>query len=268
MELITNKKDIKRIKTYIQGLDENMEGGIPEGHIVLISGKSGTMKSSVCFNLLYNEALKGKTSLYLNLEQSTASLLKNMVNMDFDLSKVNIVPISDFINVDKDLKAEDSKKGNIILADLGAIRKKVRDVKFFSSEGWLNAVKNVIDKIAKKNSCELFVFDSLNALYSLADFEGPRPKLFFVFEFLRNLNLTSLIIHEPKVEDSNNIGFGIEEYLSDGIIKLELTQRYRKVTRELSISKMRATNCNLDIFTLEYVNKKFVVKYGGKTPVL
>ena len=56
---------VKRIKTYIKGLDENLQGGIPEGHIVLVCGSAGTMKSSVSFNILYNEVLNGKTAIYI-----------------------------------------------------------------------------------------------------------------------------------------------------------------------------------------------------------
>jgi KaiC/GvpD/RAD55 family RecA-like ATPase len=67
VEILKDKKEMKRVKTYIKGLDENIEGGIPAGHVVLVSGTAGTMKSSVIFNILYNEALAGKTSLYLSL---------------------------------------------------------------------------------------------------------------------------------------------------------------------------------------------------------
>ena len=88
-DIIKSKKEIKRIKTYIDGIDENLEGGIPENHIVLVSGTGGTMKSSVAFNVLYNEALRGEIGIYVTLEQSTPSLLKHMTNMDFDLSKIS-----------------------------------------------------------------------------------------------------------------------------------------------------------------------------------
>ncbi|UCF09195.1 MAG: hypothetical protein JSW28_00930, partial [Thermoplasmata archaeon] len=40
--------------TYINGLDKQLEGGIPEEHIVLIAGAAGTMKSSIAYNILYN----------------------------------------------------------------------------------------------------------------------------------------------------------------------------------------------------------------------
>ena len=49
--------DIQRIPTHIEGLDENMQGGIPQGHICLVAGASGAMKSSLTFSMLYNACL-------------------------------------------------------------------------------------------------------------------------------------------------------------------------------------------------------------------
>ncbi len=269
MDLVKSKKEIKRIKTYISGLDENLEGGIPTGHIVLVNGTSGTMKSSVSFNVLYNEALNGNTGFYLTLEQSSHSIIKHMVNMDFDMSKINLIVISDISKLEKEIKSvKSSKKGSLIMIDLGILRKKVKDTKFSSRSDWLNAIKNLATKIVQDTKCELFVLDSMSALYALSKFEDPRTKLFYVFEFLRELGLTSFLVSESPAEKNRFTEFGVEEYLADGIIRLELTERYRKVTREISIVKMRATNCNLDVFTLEYKNKRFNAMYGGKTPVL
>ena len=268
---IKSKKDIKRVRTYIEGLDETMEGGIPENHIVLLSGTSGTMKSSVAFNIMYNEALKGETSLYLTLEQSAKSLLTHMTNMDFDLSKINVVELSEISNetskIDEVVKKQKGK-GTMIIADLGAIRKKVKDTKFSAGSDWLNAIKNLTKKIKVHVNCKLFTLDSLSALYVLSQFEQPRAKLFFIFEFLRDLNLTSFLISEIPHAKSGYSEYGVEEYLADGIIHLMLTERYRKVTREISVVKMRASECNNDIFTLEYKNRKFHALYGGKTPVI
>jgi len=271
MEMIKSRNEIKRIKTYINGLDENLEGGLPEGHIVLVSGTAGTMKSSVSFNILYNEAIMGNTGLYLSLEQSSTSLLKHMINMEFDLSKINLVVISDISKIEENIRfIKSSKKGSLIIADLGAIRKKLRDTKFSSGSDWLNAIKNLSKKLSMDAGCNLFVLDSMSALYVLSQFEEPRRKLFFIFEFLRDLGLTSLLISEVPLPTGNAkfTEFSVEEYLADGILRLQLTERYRKVTREISIVKMRATKCNLDIFTLEYKNKQFYALYGGKAPLV
>ena len=43
---------LERIPTHIEGLDENMQGGIPQGHICLVAGASGAMKSSLTFHAI------------------------------------------------------------------------------------------------------------------------------------------------------------------------------------------------------------------------
>ena len=62
---------MERIPTHVEGLDENMQGGIPKGHICIVAGTSGAMKSSVTFSMLYNAVLYGETSgIYVTLELS------------------------------------------------------------------------------------------------------------------------------------------------------------------------------------------------------
>ena len=43
--------DLDRIPTHIEGLDEKMQGGIPQGHICIVAGASGAMKSSLTFSI-------------------------------------------------------------------------------------------------------------------------------------------------------------------------------------------------------------------------
>jgi len=44
---------MKRIPTNVDGLDEVLGGGIPEGNIVLLSGAPGTMKTSLSYHVLH-----------------------------------------------------------------------------------------------------------------------------------------------------------------------------------------------------------------------
>jgi KaiC/GvpD/RAD55 family RecA-like ATPase len=62
--------------------------------------------------------------------------------------------------------------------------------------------------------------------------------------------------------------YGVEDYLSDGIVYIRLSQFRRNVVREISIVKMRSTHVNTDIFSLEYKNGKFQAMYGGQNPLL
>jgi KaiC/GvpD/RAD55 family RecA-like ATPase len=266
-EIISDPSKIKRIKTYVKGLDENIQGGIPEGHIVMVHGAAGTMKSSLCFSIMYNEALLNKRNcLYISLEQSYASILKNMVNMGFDLDKINLVYIDDlakFVSIIKNVKKD---KGNMIVADIGCIRKQVKDVKVSENRSWLNVVKNIIMKTNQEAQMDILTFDSMSALYTLSTFENPRMELFYFFEFLRDLKITSLMISEESNVQGNL--FDNESFLCDGIIDLRLTPFRRNIVREIKVDKMRSTKCNNDVFSFEYKNGSFHALYGGQNPLL
>jgi circadian clock protein KaiC len=269
-EIIKDKKDIKRVKTYIEGFDEHIQGGIPEGHVVLISGLAGTMKSSLVFNVMYNEALHGKTSLYISLEQSSTSLLNHMINLDFNLDKVNVVTITDLSKLQSTLsKIEGMKgKGAIILADIGALRKQVGETKTDENKDWLNVIMNIIKKVKAAGELDIFCLDSLSALYVLSRFEEPRSKLFYIFESLRDIDVTSFLISEMPLTKEKYSEYEVEDYLSDGIICLDLAHHQRKVVREISVIKMRGTNCNNDVFSLDFKDGKFQALYGGKIPLV
>lgn len=265
------KKNIHRVKTYINGLDENMEGGIPHGHLTLICGSAGTMKSSICFNVLYHEALNhGKTGIYFSLEQSHSSLLVHMTNMGYDLEKINLVVIKDLGNLRKEIDAlKLSKRGTIIITDVGAIRKEIKDIKVTTANtGWLNVIKNVARKIKIESKLDLLVLDSLSALYVLSKFENPRIELFYIFEFIRDLGVSSFLISEMPLDNSRYSEYEVEDYLSDGIIYLKLSRFRRDVVREVSIVKMRGTSCSNDVFSLEFKKGAFHAMYGGQNPLL
>jgi KaiC/GvpD/RAD55 family RecA-like ATPase len=270
--IISKQGDIKRVPLYIQGLDEVMEGGVPEGNITLICGSAGTMKSSVCFNSLYNEsASKNKVGVYFTLEQSYASLLNHVINMGYDLSKVNVLLINDLSNISTNLaQLKSSKKGTLIFADLGCIRKEIKDAKVSTTQnaGWMNVIKNVIKKVKTELGLDMVVIDSLSALYVLSKFENPRIELFYVFEFLREMGITSYLISETSLDATKYSEYGVEDFLCDGIIYIKLSPFRRAVVREISIVKMRATQVKTDIFSLEFKNGKFLALYGGQNPLL
>src|SRR3989442_4729659 len=59
------------VKTHIRGFDDDvLRGGIPQGHVVLVRGASGTMKSSLAYYVLYHNAVEGPPGLYVTPEQT------------------------------------------------------------------------------------------------------------------------------------------------------------------------------------------------------
>src|SRR5512137_2571496 len=86
-----------RIRTFIHGFDEKLGGGIPPGSVVLLAGEPGTMKSTIAFNVLYQNALReGRTGTYISLEQGRESLTRHLVSMSLSPKDVeNQVSIVD-----------------------------------------------------------------------------------------------------------------------------------------------------------------------------
>ncbi|NIA04184.1 MAG: hypothetical protein GWP09_02430 [Nitrospiraceae bacterium] len=269
VRLINTKDDIVRVPIFVDGLDEQMQGGVPEDSVVLVSGTSGSMKSSLSFNVIYYNAIKGRNSIYLSLEQSYSSLLNHIINMGFDLSLINLVIVTDLADLDNKIKdAKDSKLGSLFIVDLGVLRKELKDTKIGEQGDWLNVIKNVLKRMKLQMQLDLFVLDSLSALYVLSQFTNPRVELFHIFEFLRDVGLTTFLISEMPLDKTRYSQYEVEDYLSDGIIYLEMTKEYRKVLRSIQIVKMRATKTDLNMYTLEFSDGKFRALYGGEAPLV
>src|SRR3989304_3117517 len=73
----------ERCVTGIHGIDHSLNGGIPRGNTVLVSGSVGTGKTSICIEFLVRGALFGENSLYLSVTEPTEKLLKNVIPFDF-----------------------------------------------------------------------------------------------------------------------------------------------------------------------------------------
>lgn len=258
-QLIKDKKEIKRIKSSIEGFDEISDGGIPESTVTLVAGKSGTMKSSVSFNILYHEVLNNNSNgMYISLEQSSTSLLNHLVALGYDLSKINLVILSDIGRLDEAIKTMlSTDEGVLIVTDVGAIRKQLGDItKTSPNENWMNALINLTLKIDETEECKVLIFDSLAALYSLAKMDHPRTELYHLFEFFRERDITTFLISE--MHGDNDFGeFDVEDFLADAILHLSLVERADKIVRNIRIVKMRQTDCSLDKYEIEKVGNKF-----------
>ncbi len=219
------------------------------------------MKSSMCFNILYNEVSKNNSNgMYLSLEQSSTSLLNHMVALGFDLSKINLVILSDIGKLDEAIKTMlSTDEGVLIVTDVGAIRKQLGDIKRTSpNENWMNAILNLTKKIDETEECKVLVLDSLAALYSLAKMDHPRTELYHLFEFFRDLDITTLLISEMHAEEDFG-EFNVEDFLADSIIHLSRVHQMTKVERNIRVVKMRQTDCKLDFHKFELIGNRFKV---------
>src|SRR3970040_3176394 len=72
----------ERCITGIDGLDNILNGGIPRGNTVLVTGSVGTGKTSLCLEFLVHGAIVGENSLYISVTESADKLLSNIIPYD------------------------------------------------------------------------------------------------------------------------------------------------------------------------------------------
>jgi circadian clock protein KaiC len=214
---------VPKIKTYVEGFDEELGGGIPENHVVLAAGTPGTMKSSILYSILYNNGKEeGRKGLYVSIEESKKSLLRGMANLGMD-------------DIEEDL---------LLIVDLGTYRTRTYAGTHTDDEtkmDWLNVVLKSIERRVKEEGRKLVAFDSLSALYSLCDFEDARRELFHFFTELKKMDATIFLISEME-QGNPNYSVYDEDFLSDGIICLQLKAMGDVDTQlRIKIVKMRHT---------------------------
>jgi len=230
-----------RIRTYVHNLDSRMEGGIPDKYVTLICGRAGTMKSTLSYYILFNNAkIKKKRGIYVTLEQTRVSLLEHMIKLGMDPRNLS--------------------DSGIVVIDMTRLRKETKGKVAGEEVNWVESILSTVQTYKTKYACDILVLDSLAALYSLATFDNPRSDVFFFFEKLRELDMSVIIISEMLDPDKELFGmFGVEDFLADGIIHMDLEKDGRQVNLFLSVFKMRKTNHDRSYYPVMFDGSRFEI---------
>jgi len=237
------------VKTHIRGFDEDvLRGGIPQGHVVLVRGASGTMKSSLAYYVLYHNALEGAPGLYVTLEQTAAGLLEHIAGLGLKATAVSeALPILDLSRGREYLEEMVAKVGS--MAETAAPR----------GEALLAVLKAKIFELRMRRNFRLLAIDSWDALELVLEFDDRRAETFGFFEWLRDLGVTSLLISEEPALEAASTALE-EEFLADGIIHLRLEPVTETAfQRRVQCVKMRSVNQDSDDHTLLFENGRFEV---------
>ena len=207
----------------IKGLDKILEGEIPKGSIILVTGAEGTLKSSLVFGMISKYLEKNSEyGLYATLEQSKESHLKNMESLGL------------------------TTNNHLHLFDYGDMRAEWKD----NEPDMIKITEEIIDFYrCKQGKLTVFALDSLNALYSLSNEANFRRSLYYFFSNLRDKGLTSFLIMESPPSGTSVLAYDTgrsEHFLADGVIELGLIEAGEDVKRYIQVRKLRGVNHKLE----------------------
>jgi len=215
---------VERCVTGIENLDNILNGGIPKGNTVLVTGSCGTGKTTMSMEFLVHGALMGETSLFLSVTEASEKLLKNIIPYDFfDDSLI--------------------KKGKLIFIDLPVVYELFGMTKGELDFEDIDLLVKAVSDIVRDLGIKRLVIDSITSVcYQLRTEEKIRQFILKVGKSLSEYGCTTLLVSEISPSSERYSLYGVEEAIADGIILMGNLQRRGDLLRTLQVVKMRGTS--------------------------
>ncbi len=227
--------EIERVATGVPGLDELIEGGLPKGRIVLITGTAGSGKTTLGMQFLYNGITRfEENGLFVTLEEEVADVVKDMSRYGWELEHLI-----------------DQKKLAIVQSP----------IPFELSEGKvsLDSLLDNVHRHAMAVDAKRIVFDSVASLgLPYDDPVALRRDVLRLGALLRELGCTTLLLTEMLEGETKVTRYGTEQFVAHGVISLHVTPTYRAI----QVVKMRGTNHDMGIHRLRIIETGLVITPG------
>ncbi len=212
-------------RNSMKGLEKIFHTDPPDGFVVMIVGRPGTMKSSVTHQIISSYLWKnsGKRGVYITFEEPKESHLRNMSSLGITYPE-----------------------NQYFIEDLASFRHEIKpgESGIFGDEEYLDLVMNEISKHAgmdsKSDKVSVLGFDSLNSFEAMfmLDHRKLRFRMQDFFMDIRKNGITALMIMEGDPDTLMQ-----EYFMADGVIEVGVDRSVPHMPkRYLMVHKMRGTD--------------------------
>ena len=229
---------VERLSTGIEGVDKIIEGGIPRGFLVAVTGEPGCGKTIFSIHFIAKGIEEGDKCIYVTTEESKESIIKqaSMFNINLD----EAIESKSLILIDALMGKED--KWSLASLDMEVLVEKIIEAKKELGYGRARVV-----------------VDSLSAFW-LDKPAMARKYSYYLKKILSKWDFTTIATSQYAITTSDAFGFGIE-HVADGIIRFRRSVREGVLRRYLIVEKMRHTNHSLLMHEIEIIpGKGLIVK--------
>ena len=209
------ESEIPRLDLGIEGLDEMIQGGVPERSLLVVMGAAGTGKTTFGLQFLQSGIEDGEKAIYITLEEDKEAVVQAATEKGW--------PFDEYIEDDK-----------LAIVDLDPIE----------MANSLASIRGDLPRLVDEFDAQRLVLDSVSLLEMMYDNQAERRTE--VFDFTRSLKkagVTTMLTSEASEGNPYASRHGIIEYLTDGVFVLQYVRsEFRETRLAVEIQKIRNAN--------------------------
>ncbi|MCU4717880.1 KaiC domain-containing protein [Halapricum hydrolyticum] len=209
------ESELPRIDLGISGLDDMIQGGVPERHLMVTIGAPGTGKTTFGLQFLYHGLQQGDNAVFITLEQSRQAILDTANERGWEFDRYE-------------------REDDLAIVDLDPVE----------MANSLDNIRGELPQLIREFDAERLVLDSVSLLEMMYDDQAKRRTE--VFDFTRSLKqagVTTMLTSEASEDNPYASRHGIIEYLTDAVFVLQYVRGDTQETRlAVEIQKIRNAN--------------------------
>jgi len=211
---------LDKIRTLIEGFDDISHGGLPIGRSTLVSGTSGTGKTLMAVQFLYNGIVHfDEPGVFVTFEESPRDIIKNASSFGWDLQAL-IDDSKLFI-----LDASPDPEGQEVVGNFD-----------------LSALIERIQYAIRKYKAKRVSIDSVTAVFQQYEAVSVvRREIFRLVARLKQMGVTTVMTTERVDEYGPVARYGVEEFVSDNVVIIRNVLEGERRRRTVEILKLRGT---------------------------
>ncbi len=247
----------EKVKTGISGLDEMLEGGLIPGRAYVVSGTSGTGKTTLAMQFLLDGAKKGERVIYISIDEPPNEVYQNMRSFGWDIDRVQVFDATpDIMSYDKTPVRDVSTERKVVYFKEMAGR--IRQTSDRSPvDMTVSTIQELLKQEMRERKYSRVVVDSLTSLkYFYIKTSEENATLISFFRLLSDLGVTSLLtVQLPEISKPE-----VEVHVARGEIRLHKWIDGRGMTRGVTIEKYRGSSHDSRLRSMRITDEGVTIK--------